>query len=77
MYKELIAAAITMLLVDGPGQATPAAGNRITNLSPGIAAIGATQQACRGRGVGTRACYQCCRAHALSASRCLRSCRLD
>lgn len=31
---------------------------------------------CRGKGLGTRACYNCCRENGLSASRCLRSCRL-
>lgn len=76
MYKQLVTAAIAILLVEAPGHATPTAGSRAAILSPGIAAIGVTQKACRGRGVGTRACYQCCRAHALSASRCLRSCRL-
>ncbi|HEX2335630.1 MAG TPA: hypothetical protein VHI72_04075 [Hyphomicrobiaceae bacterium] len=77
MYKQLVTAAIAILLVEAPGQATPTAGSKVTIFSPGSDAIGVTQKVCRGKGVGTRACYQCCRAHALSASRCLRNCRLD
>ena len=34
-----------------------------------------TEEPCRGKGAGRRACYECCRAHGLSASRCLRNCR--
>jgi len=34
-----------------------------------------TDTLCKGKGAGTRACYNCCRAHGLSASRCLRNCR--
>jgi hypothetical protein len=34
-----------------------------------------TAALCKGKGAGTRACYDCCRAHGLAASRCLRNCR--
>src|SRR5262245_64387830 len=34
------------------------------------------RELCRGKGLGTRACYDCCRTHGLSASRCLRNCRI-